>query len=150
MSVLYQMGALQFTVAPINADKVAHKLKTDFARKAVFGGRKPSEHTGEGDETIEFSGKVFPSHLGGEPEMDLMNEMRRAGVPHFLMRGDGRPMGWFEIDELDFNHTHLQSKGVGRVIEIRMTCTRVDAPSAVDFAPWLRQLVGLFSGLING
>jgi hypothetical protein len=137
--MLYALGPLVFEVAPFNTHEVNRTHAADFAAKDLLGRRKSHEFVGAGDEKIEMHGKLFPQKLGGLDGLALLDGMRASGTPYMLLRGDGTPLGWFVIERVQEKSSHLDAKGVGRLIEFDIELTRDDAPSPANY------LAGLFS-----
>lgn len=140
--MLYALGPLTFTVAPFNANEIDRSTAADFAKKQLLGRRKGNEFVGEGDEQITMHGTLFPETLGGLDGLDVLDVMRSAGVAQMLVRGDGRPMGWFLIERVRETGRHLDAKGVARQIEFSIELIRDDAPSAEDFLATLFTILG--------
>jgi phage protein U len=59
--------------------------------------------------------------------------MRKSGLPQYLMRGDGVPLGWMAVERVSEKSSYLDAKGVGRVVEVSISLKRADAPGAADF-----------------
>lgn len=130
--MLLQVGPLQFDIAPLNAEKVAHDAKTDFAKKDVVGRRKIYEHVGEGDETLVIHGTLFPFKLGGLGALALAQALRVSAAPQYVVRGDGACLGWYVIVQILDTHDFLHSTGVGQKIEVAVHLERADSPGAVS------------------
>lgn len=122
------LGPITFEIAPLNAHAVTRTHSAEFAEKPVAGIRPPLEWTGEGGETINLTGRVFPRKTGGLGELERLDEARIAGKPLYLMRGDGRPMGWFVIESVTERATYLDARGVGQVIDFDLTLRRSERP----------------------
>ena len=65
MATLYQLGAIQFQVAPVNISEVSRETGSDFAAKDVMGAPRAREFVGEADERLTFAGTMFPQKFGG-------------------------------------------------------------------------------------
>ena len=131
--MLYQLGSLAIQVAPFNAHEVSETGEAEYAVKPVVGREPPLEFVGEGGNEMTISGRLFPHELGGLTELEVLQQMRRGGKPQYLMRGDGRAMGWWAITTVDARSSYLDAKGVGRQIEVSITLRRAQTPSAVSF-----------------
>jgi uncharacterized protein len=138
--MLFQLGPLQVNQT-FNAHETAHEYGGDYAAKNVIGTRKPREFVGVGDETFNLTGTIFPAKLGGLDELGLLQAMVEAGEPQILVRGDGTNLGWYTVDKGTEKSKFIDSSGVGRVIDVEIKLTRVDAPSAENFTSFL---IGLF------
>jgi phage protein U len=91
--MLYQLGAVQFEVAPVNIHEVSREVGADFAAKDIVGSPRPREFVGEADEKITLSGKLFPAHFRGLGGLAGLESMARGGQPQMLVRGDGSVFG---------------------------------------------------------
>ena len=70
----------------------------------------------------------FPS-AGGLFHLDVLDNMRRLGQSHILMRGDGWHFGWFIIEELSRAHSLIAADGIGQMIEFEAKFQRVPIPN---------------------
>ena len=143
MATLYQLGAIQFQVAPVNISEVSRETGSDFAAKDVMGAPRSREYVGEADERLTFAGTLFPQKFGGLPGIDALQTVARAGQPQMLMRGDGSVFGWYVIEKVTDKHTYLDVAGVGRMIEFEIEL--VKSPNAASVGAMMSTLTGLFS-----
>jgi phage protein U len=102
----------------------ARKSRERGLRDPVLG---PQGEIGESGLLREHTGG-YPS-AGGLFHLDVLDNMRRLGQAHILMRGDGWHFGWFIIDTLQRGHTYLASDGVGQMIEFEAQFQRVPIPN---------------------
>jgi phage protein U len=140
--MLMQLGGLQFMVAPFNAHELDQKTGADFAEHPVLGRPPAPEFVGEATEEIDIHGKLYPQRLGGLSELATLQAMSRSGESYFFMRGDGVPMGWFNIHSMHVKSTYLDAAGVGRVIDFNAKLKRADAPGAGGIFGLLLSLFG--------
>jgi phage protein U len=140
--MLMALGPVTFEITPLNPQAVDRTTQASWVEKSVVGRRPPLEFTGDGPETIRIEAKLFPEKFRGLSSLATLDTMRGSGVPHFLMRGDGVPVGWFAVEQLSEKSTYLDAKGVGRVIEVEIQCKRLDAPSADGYMAALLSLIG--------
>lgn len=139
--MLYQFGAIQFDVTPLNIHEADHSTSTDWARKEIAGAGVYREWTGEGDEQITLRGRIFPFKLGGMTELETLESFRRAGQAEQLMRGDGTPLGWFVLESISRTHRFLAQGGVGQVIQFEGVFARCPVPDANEYFPQLYRLI---------
>lgn len=130
---LYQWGAIQFLVQPLNIHELDHSTATDWAKKPIVGAAIYREWVGENDEEIYFKGNLFPFRIGGLADLEAVETMRRSGLSNLLMRGDGRYMGWYVIERIVRNHTFLSINGIGQLIGFEAIFVRVPIPEADSF-----------------
>ena len=67
--------------------------------------------------------------------------MRSKGDPQILVRGDGRNMGWFLIEQVHEKSGYLNARGVGREIEV--TIELVKSPDGASPTAMLSTLMSL-------
>jgi phage protein U len=130
--MLYQVGTVQFEVLPFNTHDVSGDSSTDYADKDVVGARRPAEHVGEGEENLSLKGKIFPHAIGGLSSLNELQALRASGRPQFVMRGDGTVMGWFTIRQISQQHSHLDVRGVGGMIDFEVSMKRAPDGSFFD------------------
>ncbi len=82
----------------------------------------------EGGLLREHTAGDFPS-AGGLYHLDVIDNMRRLGQAHILMRGDGWHFGWFVIETLQRGHSLIAPDGVGQMIEFDASFQRVPIPN---------------------
>lgn len=138
--MLMQLGSVSFEMQPFNTHGYSVSSTTDYAAKPVVGARQPLEHVGEGESRVTLEGRMLPKNLGGLSELAEVQAMRVSGMAHFLMRGDGKPMGWFKIESVEENHSLLFADGVGQQVDFTISLLRTDKPSA---ASYVQSLLGL-------
>ena len=131
--MLMMLGPVSFEVQPFNTHEYEHSHATDYVDKPVIGGRKPLEYVGEGDETWTITGRLFPKKLGGLNGLAQLAAIRASGHPTYLMRGDGRPMGFVAILSVQETSRHLAPDGIGRLIDFSVTVRQTGAPSVAGF-----------------
>lgn len=139
--MLMILGPVRFEVAPMNAHDITHSHSSDYVAKPVMGAAEPLEWMGEGAETWTIRGRIFPHRFGGLGDLCLLYEARRAGLPQYMMRGDGALMGWVVIESVTERSTYLDKGGVGRMIEFDVSVRRASPPSAGLYFSILRAVL---------
>ncbi len=102
--------------------------KADFAKHDVVGSSPVYEAMGPGEKSVKLDCILHPYHFGGVGRLGALNLALDAQIPLSLMRGDGVPLGWHTIDEIDITHSELASSGVGQEIKFSLKLLRVDTP----------------------
>lgn len=139
--MLFQLGALTIDVYPFNTHGYGRDTGFDFVKKDVMGAMRPSEAVGEADESMSFECRLFPEKLGGLPQLEILHQMRKSGMPQILVRGDGTNLGWFNIEKVSERSSGLDDQGVGRQIEVNISLSRSPRPPSIGaYLPTLMRM----------
>lgn len=128
-----KLGKVQFEIEPFNATEYDHAHSAAFVEKPVLGAAMPLEWVGQGSETWSIKAKLFPHRFGGLNDLKKLYQMRAAGKPVYLMRGDGRQMGWVVIETVTERSTYLDRDGVGKIIDVDISVKRSSKPSGGSY-----------------
>jgi hypothetical protein len=131
--MLMKLGPVAFEIQPFNATGYSHQHDTPFAEKPVVGTRPPLEWVGSGAETWTIQARLFPAKFGGLGDLQKLYQARESGKPQYLVRGDGKAMGWVAIESVSEKSTYLDAKGVGQVIDVDIAVKRTSKPSNGSF-----------------
>ena len=145
--MLMSLGPVQFEVYPFNATGYTHEHEAAFAEKPVVGAMPPLEWVGQGAESWTISARLFPAKFGGLGDLQLLYQVRASGLPHYLMRGDGTPLGWVVVESVSEKSSYLDAKGVGQIIDVDISVKRSGKPSAGSF---FSIMLGAASGIAAG
>lgn len=90
--------------------------------------------TGPGAELNPDTGLLY-EHTGGYRSMgglfhlEVLDNMRRMGQAHILIRGDGWHFGWYIIETLQRGHSSISTDGIGQQIDFEASFQRVPVPN---------------------
>lgn len=90
--------------------------------------RSALQFTGPNNETITLSGTVYSEITHGGVSIDLLERMADLSVPMPLIEGDGVPLGFFVLNNVDKTYTELNRNGTPRKIDFTIKLTKVDIP----------------------
>lgn len=144
-NTLYTWGSIPFQIYPMNVHEINHETSSDWSKKEIAGAAMYREWVGENDEQLTFQGTLFPQFFAaasqrrgavsgssqprsGLMDIDVLDNMRRLGQAHALVRGDGWHVGWFVIEKMTRGHTFLGMDGVGQKVTFEITFQRVPVP----------------------
>lgn len=131
--MLGMFGPIMFEIQPVNFTDTSREATAGFAEKSVVGRRQPLEFVGDQSETVSISVKLFPFHFGGLDEIEILDDIRKAGKPQYYMRGDGTAMGWFVLETMSESSSSIGPGGVGREVDVELSLKRCDPPGEADF-----------------
>jgi phage protein U len=138
---LMALGPVAFEIYPLNPQATDRSTEASWVEKPVVGRRPPLEFTGDGSEEMAISAKLFPAKFGGLSALAALDAMRASATPHFLVRGDGTPLGWFCVVSVKEKSTYLNAAGVGQIIDVDLNLKRADAPGASGYMAALMSLL---------
>lgn len=141
--MLMMIGPVQFRIAPFSLMDYSHGHEASFAEKAVIGAGPVLEWTGEGPETWTISARIFPERFGGLGSLAVLDMARRLGRPQYMMRGDGRLMGWVVIESVSERSSYLDRNGVGRVVDVDISARRAATPAPQSYFSLMSGALGL-------
>lgn len=139
--MLYQLGGVQFSVAPTNIDAVSRERGSDFAVKDIIGAQRPREFMGVGDSEVTLSGKLI-THRFGMGALETLAAMAQSGQPQMLARGDGYILGWHYVEKVKEKHSWIGPLGVGRIIEFDLELKQ--SPGGATASSMVSMLMSLF------
>lgn len=142
--MLYQVGPLTFDTFPLSLNAVERDAGADYAKHDLLNRRRGYEFEGPGDDTLTLSGECLPWHIGGLAQIDLAHQLRDAGGPVFVVRGDGGVAGWHVITNVRENHEMIGPSGVGFVVKHQLKLERCDDPGPAAGAGLIATLLSLF------
>ena len=131
--MLMKLGPVAFEIYPFNTTGYTHSHETPFAEKPVVGTRPPLEWVGDGPETWTIQARLFPAKFGGMGDLQKLYQARASGKPQYLVRGDGKAMGWVAIESVSEKSSYLDAKGIGQVIDVDISVKRTGKPSDGSF-----------------
>jgi len=133
------LGNVVFQVAPVGIDEIDHRYSSRFAIHPVLGSMPLYEKTGIGPEGWRIRATLMPEFCQrhgidtGLFELDQLKLICQSGMPQFLMRGDGKPMGWVIIQDVVERSRVLSKSGIGRQITLDIDVIATNAPSFDGF-----------------
>lgn len=142
--MLMMIGPVRFKVAPFSMSETSRKTGGSWVEKPVMGARPLVEFTGDGPEAWSIRARLLPRRFGGEGNLELLGLMRASGLPQYMLRGDGRLMGWVVLTDVSERSSYLDADGVGQVIEVDLSLRRAQRPTMNGYAAGV---ANLFQGL---
>ncbi len=141
--MLMMIGPVQFKIVPFSLMEYGHSHEAVYAEKAVIGAGPVLEWTGDGPETWSVRARLFPERFGGLGALTILDAARRLGRPQYMMRGDGRLMGWVVITGVNERSTYLDRDGVGKIVDVDITVRRSPTPMAGSYFSLMAGALGL-------
>lgn len=125
---MYVIGGVRCQLHPFNVDEAERVLTPVLARHEVMGTVTQHEKTGEPDEKLRLSGKIFPRRFGGEAELATLKSLASTSQPIMVTQGNS-VAGWYVIGRIKDKGRFLDRRGVGRMIDIDIELERTASPT---------------------
>lgn len=131
--MLLQLGSVSFEVLPFNVHELDHGTSARYAEKPVLGTRPPLEFIGPGPEEWSIKAVLFPHEYGGDSNLSKLFQMLNAGRPQYMVRGDGKTLGWMSLQDVQEGHTWLDQWGVAQRIDVDIKVKRTGGPGGGSY-----------------
>lgn len=116
--MLASLGLFVFEPFKVAFDELQQKINYRYGTGNAVGVRPRMQYIGPDNDTISFSGVVYPelSGVGAANSLDTLIEMGKTGKTYALLDGTGRFYGMFYIESINRNQSHLLTNGSPRKI----------------------------------
>ena len=103
-------------------DELQQKINYRYGTGNAVGVRPRMQYIGPDNDTISFSGVVYPELAGSNvASIDELIAMGNTGKTYALLDGTGRFYGMFYIESINRNQSHLLTNGSPRKIGFDIT-----------------------------
>jgi len=123
---MMSFGLFVFELKTTPYQQQQHQLEWRHPSNSRVGKRPARQYAGQGDETINLSGILYPELTGGPVNLDKIRDMADTGQAYALIDGTGRILGQFVVERLSTTQTVFFQDGTARKIEFDLKLTRVD------------------------
>ena len=115
--MLASLGLFVFEPFKVAFDELQQKINYRYGTGNAVGVRPRMQYIGPDNDTISFSGVVYPELAGSNvASIDELIAMGKTGKTYALMDGTGRFYGMFYIESINRNQSHLLTNGSPRKI----------------------------------
>ena len=120
--MLASLGLFVFEPFKVAFDELQQKINYRYGTGNAVGGRPRMQYIGPDNDTISFSGVVYPELAGSNvASIDELIAMGNTGKTYALLDGTGRFYGMFYIESINRNQSHLLTNGSPRKIGFDIT-----------------------------
>lgn len=123
--MLMALGPVAFDLVT-NLDNARFNTKSAYARHDVVQAAPIWEAMGDDEACFDLSGVIHPEALGVTGALAALERARANEVPLPLIRGDGTPLGFVIIMELEHDHKYLNDQGIGKEIHFSVTLMKAN------------------------
>lgn len=120
--MLASLGLFVFEPFKVAFDELQQKINYRYGTGNAVGVRPRMQYIGPDNDTISFSGVVYPELAGSNvASIDELIAMGNTGKTYALLDGMGRFYGMFYIESINRNQSHLLTNGSPRKIGFDIT-----------------------------
>ena len=120
--MLASLGLFVFEPFKVAFDELQQKINYRYGAGNAVGVRPRMQYIGPDNDTISFSGVVYPELAGSNvASIDELIAMGNTGKTYALLDGTGRFYGMFYIESINRNQSHLLTNGSPRKIGFDIT-----------------------------
>jgi len=123
-NALYMLGKYKFMLTNSVPQTVSRSTEYRWPSQQRFGQRPTSQFVGIGEDSMTFSGVIFPEFRGGLHEVDKFRAMAGTGQPHLLVSGHGAIMGYWLIEKVEEEQSVFAMAGAFRKQTFSLTIRR--------------------------
>ncbi len=106
---MLQIGPVAFKISGPHYDSLKHSARFMWPAHGRFGRRDALQSTGEGEETLEVSGTIYPDYFPGFPSLARLRSIARK--PQMVVSGAGDVMGRWAIEDVSNEQTYQDRYG---------------------------------------
>lgn len=106
---MLQIGPVQFRINGPHYDSLRHTARFSWPAQGRFGRRDALQFTGEGEETVEVRGTIYPDYFNGFGALATLRAIAR--VPQIVVTGAGDVFGIWVIEEVGNEQTYQDRHG---------------------------------------
>lgn len=115
--MLASLGLFVFEPFKVAFDELQQKINYRYGTGNAVGVRPRMQYIGPDNDTISFSGVVYPELAGSNvASIDELIAMGNTGKTYALLDGTGRFYGMFYIESINRNQSHLLTNGSPRKV----------------------------------
>ena len=114
------LGQFRFSIDTAAYQDLVRAAAYRWAAQPRLGRRPARQFVGQGEETIELGGVIYPHYRGGLGQVEAMRETAAAGKPLQLVTGVGQVLGQWVIERVEETQRRFLSNGQPRSVEFRL------------------------------
>ena len=121
----YILGDFLFESSTVLPASVERDTQFEWVDQKRIGREPAGQFAGGGKDVFKLEGKVFPCReLGDEVDIIILRDMGKAGLPYWLLDGQGWIYGRWEITGIKEKRRELYPNSKPRLIEFSLDLKR--------------------------
>lgn len=114
---LMALGQFVFEIKTAPYQELRRRSEYRWSSQPRIGARPSHQFMGQGEDTINLSGTLYPELTGGPVQLNKLREMAGQGATWIMMSGAGEKMGHWFIESVEETQSLFFSDGTPRKIE---------------------------------
>ncbi|MBU2709313.1 phage tail protein [Zooshikella marina] len=119
-STLLKLGLFTFSIETAAFNQLQRAWSFTWSEQKRLGTIPQLQYTGEGQQTINLSGSVFPGQYGVVDTVEKMAILGRQGKPLLLVAGTGDLLDYWCITSVEQTNSYLDQQGQPRKINFSL------------------------------
>ena len=110
-NVMMALGDFRFSVSTAAYDELNRTHNYRWQSQDRIGRSPGQQFMGEGIQTLDLSGTIYPHYSGGIEQVNQMHSMAGQGKPLILVDGTGKVWGKFVITRVQETQSRFLNNG---------------------------------------
>lgn len=119
--VMMSLGSFRFSIETAAYEELRRNTTYDWPDQQRVGRESARQFTGISEDTIELSGRIYPTYRGGLGQVDDMRELAGRGQPLLFVDGRGRVWGKWCITRISETQRAFMANGAPRRIDFALS-----------------------------
>jgi len=124
IEMMMLLGVYRFCIKNAAYDSFKRRTEYNWKSQERIGAEPAMQFVGDGEDTIDLAGTIYPHFKGGLRQVPLMRAEASLGKPLFLISGNGTAFGRWCIVEVSETNTYFMPDGTARKIEFSLSLKR--------------------------
>lgn len=119
-NVMMMLGGFKFFIHTAAYRELNRRTEYKWPSQHRFGKRPSYQWVGEGDDTMQLSGVIYPEFRGGFHQIETLRSIASRGQPQLLIDGLGKILGRWVIEGIDEKQSTFAGFGAPRKQEFTL------------------------------
>ncbi|RZG78572.1 phage tail protein [Acinetobacter sp. WCHAc060033] len=111
---MMKLGTFRFCIYTAAYQELNRTTNYEWSEQAVFGDWDNLQYLGPGEDSKILTGVVYPEFKGGTGQIDDLRNLASEGVPHLLISGTGKILGYWVIKSIVEGQSFFAALGMPR------------------------------------
>lgn len=142
INMMMILGAYRFCISNAAYQTLSRSTEYNWAEQERLSAGPALQFIGNGAETINLQGEIYPQFKGGLRQITLMRAEAGLGIPLMLISGNGMAFGRWCITAINETQTYFLKDGTARKISFSLTLQKYGEEQQAGVLGVVQQVVG--------